>query len=659
MELTSQLARSPTQPAAGTSLEKKDATPKALIKFGRSTVEMGGKEVGIFTLTMAGETMDLLPLRTWGQLDVHKWVPRGRLPGSPPGLEITPDHVKIAGQTVQTKDPDGCAKLDKVVEEWLALERETVELARRKSQLKADPQAQKPKASGPQPLHFRVEIDKVGQVHARCLQGEETLVAIGLSVAGFKSLITQGLMRKPHVLEVGALHDWVRLDDVIFSFEKGRNDGPQLEAALNQKYLIASALGTGKDVLVYANPASSTGFDIQFPVSVGGVQESRRRALNEESLELLQDRDRCGLLHPAIVIKLSRPTLIFKQKTPDGGERYLDHTPENVVITKDEDGNDESIDLSRPVNYMQLGPLELTAVFNHAAIHKHGKATARVTVPAADVPEAAVVTPPISALPIAEPSLSPPVPEPEAALPPLVIAIPVAAAESDPPEEEPFVRIAGNLPAAEVPAEPAAEIPGPQPNLWLADLLAEPPMEHKRFAFLVYNKIAEYFGNSHDGHLGQSACWDVTLDNVEDIEDPEFMGFFLTERGGFGFLNHGCLARFNDGVAFLGAREAGIEGIDIHLIAVGIDAEGRAVFVVTDQYRSKFGVAPAVVAGELENLEQYSTVLMIVQEVLENPVPLDIVWAVPRTQEDPENPRAVERLKPAQPQAEPVPLVDV
>src|SRR5512147_722241 len=78
--------------------------------IGRTMVLTGnGKEAGIFTMTLDGETIDLLPLRNWSQLDVHKWGPRGKLPGTPAGLEITYDHVKVAGGTVSTSDPQGAA----------------------------------------------------------------------------------------------------------------------------------------------------------------------------------------------------------------------------------------------------------------------------------------------------------------------------------------------------------------------------------------------------------------------------------------------------------------------------------------------------------------------------------------------------------------------
>jgi hypothetical protein len=66
--------------------------------------------------------------------------------------------------------------------------------------------------------------------------------------------------------------------------------------------------------------------------------------------------------------------LIFKIKTPDVGERYLDRCPENTVVAPDDNGKNKVIDLSHPVNCLRLSAVELTSIFNHPAIHKHGKA---------------------------------------------------------------------------------------------------------------------------------------------------------------------------------------------------------------------------------------------------------------------------------------------
>src|SRR5215471_7129483 len=50
----------------------------------------------VFTLTLGGERIELLPLKNWSQLDHYKWTVRGKLPGEPAGLEVAHDHVKIS-----------------------------------------------------------------------------------------------------------------------------------------------------------------------------------------------------------------------------------------------------------------------------------------------------------------------------------------------------------------------------------------------------------------------------------------------------------------------------------------------------------------------------------------------------------------------------------
>ena len=119
----------------------------------------------------------------------------------------------------------------------------------------------------------------------------------------------------------------------------------------------------------------------------------------------------------------------------------------------------------------------------------------------------------------------------------------------------------------------------------MEEILAQPALPHDWFACLVYSKAAERFGNSSEGKFGPVGCWFITLGGVDDIEDPEFKGLFLTEKGSIGFLNEGQMARFYNGVAFVGARQVALEGIAVHLVAIGLDAQERVVFIVSNDYR--------------------------------------------------------------------------
>ncbi|MGA2658368.1 MAG: hypothetical protein ABSH34_12750 [Verrucomicrobiota bacterium] len=678
----------PAQPPPAPPPPESSARPRQGISIGKTHVvtQENGKEteIEVFTMSLGAETIELLPLRNWGQLDTYKWGVRGKLPGTPAGLDIAFDHVKMLGQTASTKEPEGCSKLEGLFNEWLALERENLELAKKKDHPKQRPPAQDSSGSPEQRgAHFRVELDTTGQVHIRRLQGKEIVAEIGLNMPGFSGLSSQGLMRKPRKMQVGVLHDWVELDGELFSFEKGNNDAAKLEKTLNGKYLPEAALGRGKDVVIFANAASSTGFDIQFPVTQAGVLNNRRRPLNEDSLALLQDPNACGVLHKAIVIKLTRPSLVFKLKTPDGGERYLERSAEHTVTVTGDDGGQKLIDLSQPVSYLRLSPVELTAVFNHSAINRHSQAAeaaeaagglkqAAPPPPAHEPGGAGLLTAGPTALPPSGEARGQRPPEPacqeaQAAAPAqVIISTPVpktaealsqpegAPAEDRRPVAEPVTE--GTAPSA-APSKDAPEQAGeqgvtpavqakPQPNSWLENVLAQPPIRHAWLASLVYSKIAERFGNSRDATFGLSRCWAVALDETEDIADPAFKGIFLTEKHGLGFLCREQMARFNQGVAFIGTQESAIQGIGVSLLGVGFDVQQRVVLVITDDYRKKFGVPDQTLAQELGRLEEYGAVIMSVKEVLHSQDPIEVLWTVPAAQENSDDPRIIESIRP-------------
>ncbi|HTL58300.1 MAG TPA: hypothetical protein VL361_21620 [Candidatus Limnocylindrales bacterium] len=642
------------------------------IQVGRATTvaQENGKQIEtpVYTITLGTETIELLPFKNWTQLDVHKWVVQGKLPASPAGLEVTFDHVKIAGETVLSNDPDGCAKLEKAFGEWLALERGTLELAWKKMHSKlAPPSSATAKRRESQPLHYQVEVDHEHQVHIHCLQGKEIVATIGLNLPGFNSLADQGLLRKPRSLKVGALHEWVELDRVLYSFENGNNDAAPLERVLNERYLSNLALGRGKDVVVFANAASSTGFDIQFSALMGGVPDNRRRPLNEDSLELLQDPKRCGLFHQGLIVKLTRPTLVFKQKTPDGGERNLDKTPENCVVLRSDDGAEKLIDLSQPVNYLRLSAVELTAVFNHPSINKHGKITSsagggqnllettstkhpdaevaatltlqktadwnRAGLTVMATPESRLSTntrlTQLSELATDSSSSSKPFPGIEGA------ELKIAGLPAAPPLQEADDLSVSGPPASKKDKE------RPLPNLWLKSVLAQPPIRFDWLSCLIYDELAEHVGNSHQGQLGPMSCWSAALSETEDIAEGDFKGIFLTEKHGLGFLNHGYMIRFYKGVAFIGTQESALEGIGINLVGVGIDAEERIVFIVAEEYRDKFDVPERVITEELPRLAENGVRMLTVAEVLNSLVPLEVVWTVPENQENPTDPQAL------------------
>jgi len=620
--------------------------PAALaIKVARRhlSAEENGTENDVFAITLGDQTIPLLPFRNWGQLDLFKWTVQGKLPGTPAGLEVTPDHVKIAGETVLIGDPDGCLKLEKAFSDWLLLEQCNLESLRKRRQAKPSSPATDASAAVPGAIHYAVEVDKRGQVHVKCLRGDELLSAVGLTAQGFNGLFAQGLMRKPRMLEIGALHDWVELDGELCSFEHGTNDSAKLEKLLNEKYVPANVLGHGKDIVISANAASPTGFDVQFPVAVGGVPENRRRTLNDAALELLLEPTRCGLLQPGLIVKISPPNLIFKRKTVEGGEAYLAKSAENIVTISGDDGRERLIDLSQPVNYTRLGLVEMTAIFNHPAVNRHSKPA---TTPG-----------PPSPLP-AKPTRPPagredrPLPTPAPAPPLVPTFAPVVSRTPPPPIEAasaaPIVSAAPlRADSAKAQEKPPAQKQPALVNAWLAPLIAAAPIRFDWLSSLLYARIAERFGNSREANIGLSSGWAVALGDVTDPEDPCFTGVFLTHKGGFGFLGPNAMLRFHRGVIFVGSRVSVLEGIGVDLIAVGLDERSQLVFIVSDGFQSKFDIADRIVALELSRVCEAGATVQSRSEVGDSSRALELVWTVPAEQADPLEPEALETSRPS------------
>jgi hypothetical protein len=205
---------------------------------------------------------------------------------------------------------------------------------------------------------------------------------------------------------------------------------------------------------------------------------------------------------------------------------------------------------------------------------------------------------------------------------------------------------------AGAPAAPPAPAIRPRPNLWLKPVLDRPPAPHEWFACLVYTKMAEHFGNSSEGYFGPFPCWFCSLGEAESISDPAFRGVFLTQKGGLGYLNHGHVARFRNQVAFVGTLESTIEAIGVDLLAVGADTQQRIVFVVTEGYRAKFDLPEQTVVAELTRLKDYGALVLSASEILQNTDPVEVMWTVPAEQENPNDPQAMEDLRPGSAEAD-------
>jgi len=358
--------------------------PQPEIRIGKALVpaEVDGRDstVMLFTMSLGEESIYLAPQKTWSQLDVYKWRVQGKLPGTPAGLEITLDYVKVGGETVSISEPEGAEKLERVFAKWMASEKEASELAKEKARTSARPLDAAPQEEDQ--IRFQVEMDKNGQPRIRCLEGKDMVADVALTVPGLTSLITQGFMRKPGSWKIGALRNWIELDGELFKFQSGKNETARLEQALNQRYAPIADPDGAPDVQVFENAASTTGFDIQFPTLATGLAENRRRHLDPEAMELLSDPHRSRVLRKGIVVKLTPPNFLFKQQLPDGGERPLEPGPEATVSVVGNDGVQKWIDLSEPVSHIGLGQAELTAIFNHPAINRRAKLAQQAQAPA-------------------------------------------------------------------------------------------------------------------------------------------------------------------------------------------------------------------------------------------------------------------------------------
>jgi len=198
-------------------------------------------------------------------------------------------------------------------------------------------------------------------------------------------------------------------------------------------------------------------------------------------------------------------------------------------------------------------------------------------------------------------------------------------------------------------AVPHAPAVPARPNLWAKSLLIKPPVRNDWLTSLVYSSMAGKFGNSTEGKFGLSTCWSIALCAIEDVDDSAFKGIILTEKGSLGFLNNGHCARFCHGVAFVGSQESTLEGIGVTLIGVGLDAEERIVFVVSDGFEKKFGVPSQTLAHDLSTLKKYGAVVQSVAELLASSDPIEVLWTAPMDQVDKSNPQAIESPRPSGP----------
>jgi len=222
----------------------------------------------------------------------------------------------------------------------------------------------------PEPVRVCIDTSQPRLPHLRCVEGQHVLKEVALNPAGFQALIELDLMRKPRSLKLGAMHNWVELDGELFRFDDGSQGAAALEKTLNERYVSEVPGAVVHNVEVFPNPASPTGFDLQFPAKPHGFAENRRRHLNDETVEILNDPEKCRVLRTGMVVVLEPPQLVFKRRLADLSESHLEPSPNNTVKTRGPDGQEKSIDLSQPVDLTGLSASQLVAVLNHPSINR-------------------------------------------------------------------------------------------------------------------------------------------------------------------------------------------------------------------------------------------------------------------------------------------------
>src|SRR5262249_31545469 len=201
-------------------------------------------------------------------------------------------------------------------------------------------------------------------------------------------------------------------------------------------------------------------------------------------------------------------------------------------------GQEKVIDLSQPVNYLRLSAVELTAVFNHPPINKNGKLTEsatgqqeppdshslevfsmnNLTNTAIKSSKRDVDQPPSAvAARSAETTNEVTIPITQKFPPAQTVSL-VATTTAEPKNTNSSVAQTGEEVDPEPMVERAAEkieTPESLPNQWLKPLLVQPPIRFDWLSNLVYDKVAEHFGNSHQGQLGPMSCWAVSLSETQ------------------------------------------------------------------------------------------------------------------------------------------------
>ncbi len=306
-----------------------------------------------FGLSLGRESVMVEPGNTWIQTDQFKWVTRGLMDG-PQSFRVSQDGtVEINGEKIRLVDEDACGRLEHELSKHYTAVAPKPATARDATKREAGPASQR--------VVFKVKLTHLGHLTIDCLRLDEH-VETGLR--GLPTLVENGLMLRPKSVHVHPLQQWVELDGV--RYECTEAGAHALEETLNASY-SPSIGGERAGIEIRENPAAATGFDIRFVTVRAGARFEIKGHLCQEHLDLLQDQERCDLLQPGIVIRLSPPNLIIRRKRSDGGEEHLSQFPD--------------------VQYRKITATQLEQILNHPMIRRGGAGTQNAVADSSDTLE--------------------------------------------------------------------------------------------------------------------------------------------------------------------------------------------------------------------------------------------------------------------------------
>ncbi len=512
-----------------------------------------------FTAAHKTETVTFEPGRTWTQVDHHKWVMRGLIE-EPQSFSVRPDGtVLMNGETYAPNDPAAAEALSE-------------QLNRRHGPGANHPDTPAASATPSAPpsnrVEFRVHIDALGHLLVNARRRSERAET---GVRGLLHLAKDGWLISPRQFHVDPLQRYVEMDGRRFDCDA--HGARELEQCLNQEYAPSIASPNGVAIEIRENAAAATGFDIHFSTVRAGTRFEIKGHLDQAKLDILQDHDRCDILRPDILLRLSPPFLYIRRRRPDGGEERLPQMSD--------------------FKYRGMTSTELQRIFNHPLL-RIGLPTTPEPEPAAPVPlvpAPAAMSTPRRQVPEVIPNVGLPAPPPA----------PIPADSVEKPLQRPAPPRAGADPSSAadppLPAAAPALAPSSDVDRLFADIGAD--RVHRGIFQAVRDRkeltvqdarlsLPRVFENRRFEILNFAGA---EISSVLELRGAEFHGFYLSHIGPSRTdLVYASRGTHIEWTPQLSSVQAGRETDPAEFRGAGLrglaeDRDGRLVFLVTTEYR--------------------------------------------------------------------------